>query len=79
LSADKRKVPGGEITFDLSSGMQYDTLGPYNCYHGLLMGIGSPQEDLDGNCIVNIKDLAVLARNWAKNWFSNITGTTPFE
>lgn len=79
LSADKRKVPGGEITFDLSSGMQYDTLGPYSCYHAYLMGLDAPLMDLDGDCIVNITDLAVLARNWAKNWFSNITGLAPYN
>lgn len=74
LSTQKRQVPGGAITFELSSGLQYDVLGPYNCYHGSLMGLATPDTDLNGDCLINLGDLAVLAGNWVDNWFDSYTG-----
>ena len=79
LSEEKRLVPGGDITFDIDSGMQYDISGPYTCYHATLMGLDAPEGDLNGDCMVNMLDLAIMAGNWVENWYTNITGTTPWE
>lgn len=79
LSTQKRAVPGGAITYNLSSGLQYDVLGPYNCYHAGLMGLEAPVADIDGNCMVNLVDYAYLAENWVKDWFNNITGSAPWN
>jgi hypothetical protein len=79
LSTEKRLVPGGDITFDIAAGMEYDVAGPYTCYHASLMGLDAPLADADGNCIVNLWDFAVFASDWLENWYTNITGTTPWE
>jgi hypothetical protein len=74
LSTEKRKVPGGSITFDLSSGLQYDVLGPYNAYHASLMGLYPA--DASGDGIVNFVDLAIMANNWLMSSFTDSTGAT---
>jgi hypothetical protein len=79
LSAQKRLVPGGGYSFNVSPLMQYEVFGPYNCYHGTVMGVDSPLVDLDGNCLVNLKDLAIMAENWIDNWYTNITGAEPWN
>jgi hypothetical protein len=79
LSTEKRLVPGGSYSFNISAGMPYDVFGPYNCFHGTLMGVGAPETDLDGNCLVNLKDLAMMAENWLENWYANITGIAPWN
>ncbi|HAL44531.1 MAG: hypothetical protein A2Y12_07365 [Planctomycetes bacterium GWF2_42_9] len=80
LSTQKRDVPGGATTFDLSSGLQYNVIGPYDCYHAGVMGVATMlNEDLNGDCIVNMADYATIAENWVKDWYTNITGTTPWN
>ncbi len=79
VSTEKRAVPGGEITFEIESGLQYDVAGPYTCYHAGLMGLAAPEGDVDGDCRVNLVDLAIVAGNWLEDWYTNITGTTPWE
>ncbi len=64
LSTQKRLVPGGPATFELSSGLQYDVLGPYDCYHATAMGYTTPAVDFDGNCMTNLVDFAMLAKEW---------------
>jgi len=78
LSTEKRLVPGGTYTFNLSEGIPYDILGPYNCFHSKLMGLSS-EADIDDNCIVNLGDFALLAENWLENWYTNISGKAPWE
>jgi hypothetical protein len=73
LSTQKRLVPGGDITFDIDTAMEYDTLGPYTCYHGTVMGLETPVADIDGNCIVNFTDIAILALDWLKPSYNYIT------
>jgi hypothetical protein len=74
LSTEKRKVPGGSITFDLSSGLQYDVLGPYDTYHAGLMGVYAA--DADGSGLVNFVDFAIMAQDWLKSSFTDSTGAT---
>jgi hypothetical protein len=79
LSTQKRIVPGGDMTFEIAEGMQYDTSGPYTCYHAALMGFEPPQADLNGDCMVNLNDLEIFAVNWLQNWFTNIASSAPWE
>ncbi len=79
LSTAKRLVPGGDYSFEIQSGMQYDAYGPLNCYHGELMGTSAPATDINGDCRVDLYDYAYLANSWLDDWFNNITGTTPWE
>jgi hypothetical protein len=69
LSTQKRDIPGGAVTFDLSSGLQYNTTGPYTCYHAGIMGL-VPDTDIDGDCIVNFGDFALLAEDWLEVGFN---------
>lgn len=79
LSTQKRLIAGGTLINNIASGVQYDLLGPYNCYQASLMGFTAPPEDLSGDCTVNLVDYALMADNWVKNWYTNITGTTPWN
>ncbi len=79
LSAEKRLVPGGDITFDIDVEMDYETDGPYTCTHASFMGLDAPEMDLDGNCIVNLSDFAIFAENWLRDWFDNISGVVPYN
>ncbi len=79
LSTGKRLVPGGEMTFEIESGLTYDVAGPYDCYHAGLMGFDAPAGDVSGDCMVNLQDFAIMAQNWLEDWYTNITGTTPWE
>jgi hypothetical protein len=74
LSTEKRKVPGGSITYDLSSGLQYDVLGPYNTYHAGLMDLYAADADASG--LVNFIDFAIMAETWLESSFTDSTGTT---
>jgi hypothetical protein len=73
LSTEKRLVPGGDITFEISGAMQYLTDGPYSCSHAGVMGL-APEFDTNDDCSVDIVDFAVLADNWVENWFIDIAG-----
>ncbi|HBG27128.1 MAG: hypothetical protein A2Y10_18670 [Planctomycetes bacterium GWF2_41_51] len=73
LSTQKRKVPGGSLTFNISPAMQYEVLGPYDCYHAGLMGLDAPLGDVDDNCVVNLRDFAALAENWVEDLFPAVT------
>jgi hypothetical protein len=79
LSTQKRMVAGGTQAANISSGAQYDLLGPYNSYHSALMGLCTLGADIDGNGVVNFVDYAIMAQNWVQNWFTNITGTAPWN
>lgn len=79
LSTEKRLVPGGGYSVNVSAEMPYDVLGPYNCFHGSLMGVGAPEADLDGNCLVNLRDFAMMAEHWLESWYTNITGNPPWN
>ncbi|MEN6306948.1 MAG: LamG domain-containing protein [Anaerohalosphaeraceae bacterium] len=79
LSTEKRQVQGGTLICDIAPGTPYDVLGPYDCYQGGLMGINAPVEDLNGDCVVNMIDLAMIADNWLENWYTSITGKAPWE
>ena len=74
LSPTRRIVPGGAITFNISSGMQSVTEGAYDCYHAGVMGLAAISADLDGNCTVNFLDFAIMAENWLKSSFTDATG-----
>ena len=75
LSTAKRQVPGGAVTFNLSSGMQFDMLGPYDAYHNSLTS--SYAADADGSGLVNFVDLAIMADDWLKSsLFTDATGAT---
>ncbi len=79
LSTQKRLVPGGGLTFDIASGMEYETAEPYTCTHAVLMGLPAPEADLNGDCYVNMNDLVLFAESWLRNWFTNISGVAPWE
>jgi hypothetical protein len=79
LSTEKRLVPGGDITFEIAAGMQYDIAGPYNCEHAAMMGTVAPDGDLSGDCKVNLQDLAILSSNWLSDWFDRIDGDAPYN
>ncbi len=74
LSTAKRLVPGGAVTFDLSSGLQSEVLGPYNYYHATVMNLYAA--DTDGNGIVNLFDLVRIAQKWLQSSFTDATGAT---
>ncbi|MGD1041440.1 MAG: LamG domain-containing protein [Sedimentisphaerales bacterium] len=74
LSTEKRKVPGGSITYDLSYGLQYDVLGPYDTYHAGVMGFYAA--DADGSGLVNFEDFAIMADYWLMSSFTDSTGAT---
>ncbi|MGA2916185.1 MAG: LamG domain-containing protein [Sedimentisphaerales bacterium] len=74
LSTQKRMIPGGSQSANISSGVQYDVLGPYNTYHASLMDLYAA--DLDGDGIVNFADFAIMAENWLKSSFMDSTGAT---
>jgi hypothetical protein len=64
LSTAKRDIPGGAVTFNLSSGLQYNVIGPYDCVHAGVMGYTIPEYDLNTDCIVNFGDFAIFAEKW---------------
>ncbi|MGA2322751.1 MAG: LamG domain-containing protein [Sedimentisphaerales bacterium] len=75
LSTQKRQIPGGSQSANISSGVQYDVLGPYNTYHAALMDLYAA--DADGSGIVNFNDFAIMADDWLKLAFTDITGYIP--
>jgi hypothetical protein len=75
LSTEKRKVPGGSQSANISSDVQYDVLGPYNTYHASLMDLYVA--DISGNGIVNFEDFSIMADEWLKLPFTDITGYIP--
>jgi len=79
LSTQKRLVPGGGLTFNIASGMEYETAEPYTCTHAVLMGLPAPEADLNGDCYVNMNDLVLFAESWLRNWFNNISGVAPWQ
>jgi hypothetical protein len=65
LSTQKRLVAGGSLINNISSGVGAEVLGPYNCYQAALMGYTTPAAgDFNGDCRVNLDDLALLAGQW---------------
>lgn len=68
LSTQKRLVtgstPGNSLGVKVSSGVQYDALGAYNCYQASLMGFTAPANDINGDCRVNLNDFSILAEQW---------------
>jgi hypothetical protein len=74
LSTQKRLVAGGSLLTNISSGVQYDTLGPYNTYQASLMN--SYAADANGDSVVNFVDFAIMAENWLKPVFLDSTGAT---
>jgi hypothetical protein len=65
LSTEKRLAAGGSLINNVSSGVGAEVLGPYNCYQATLMGYTAPAVgDIDGDCRVNLSDLALLAGQW---------------
>ena len=75
LSTQKRKIPGGSQSANISSGVQYDVLGPYNTYHAGLMDLYAA--DVSGDGIVNFEDFAIMAAEWLEPVFTDITGYIP--
>jgi len=70
ISTDNRDVQGGSLTCDIATTVQYDTLGPYNCYQAGLMGYDAPEGDLDSNCLVNLIDFSLVAEEWLELGFN---------
>ncbi|OHB53858.1 MAG: hypothetical protein A2Y10_00305 [Planctomycetes bacterium GWF2_41_51] len=64
LSTQKRKIAGGTLINNPGAGLQYDVLGPYNCYQATLMGYTAPAIDINGDCIINFVDFSVMADEW---------------
>jgi hypothetical protein len=75
LSTEKRQIPGGSQSANISSGVQYDVLGPYNTYHASLMDLYAA--DFNGDGIVNFEDFAIMAAEWLEPVFMDITGYIP--
>lgn len=75
LSIDKRLVSGGNVACDIEDGVQYDVAGPYTCYHAAEMGLPAPAGDINGDCNVDLVDLATMASNWIEDWYTGITGS----
>lgn len=89
LSTQKRLVPGGLNAFNISNGMlgddyshvnanhvqKYEVLGPYNCIHAVRMGVN--KGDVNGDCRINLFELAAMAEDWLKPLFTDITGAVP--
>ena len=68
LSTQKRLVtgstPGNSLGVKVSSGVQYEALGAYNCYQASLMGFTAPANDINGDCRVDLNDFSILAEQW---------------
>ncbi len=65
LSPEKRVVAGDSLLNNISSGAGVEALGPYNCHQALLMGYTAPANgDINGDCIVNLDDFALIAGEW---------------
>jgi hypothetical protein len=80
LSTQKRLIAGGSQAANISSGVQYDVLGPYNTYHAGLMGVCTAEPtDIDGNGIINFVDYVISSLGWMENWYTNITGAPPWN